>query len=234
MAALVWDKTGERRIETGVDHCALYVYDPAQKTYGKGVAWNGITAISEKPEGAEATDLYADNILYLSMLSAEKLKATIEAYTYPDEFEQCDGSATLTKGVKIGQQDRLAFGLVYRTKIGDDVAGQDKGYKLHVLYGCKASPSEKGYSTVNDSPEAITLSWEFSTTPVEIATLIDGKKLKPTSILTFDSTKVDAKKLAALEEILYGKDPSSAEADDGVEPRVPLPDDVIKIMTAEG
>ena len=151
MAALVWDKTGERRIETGVDHCALYVYDPAQKTYGKGVAWNGITAISEKPEGAEATDLYADNILYLSMLSAEKLKATIEAYTYPDEFEQCDGSATLTKGVKIGQQDRLAFGLVYRTKIGDDVAGQDKGYKLHVLYGCKASPSEKGYKTVNDS-----------------------------------------------------------------------------------
>ena len=143
MAALVWDKTGERRIETGVDHCALYVYNPATKTYGTGVAWNGITAISEKPEGAEATDLYADNILYLSMLSAEKLKATIEAYTYPDEFEACDGSATLAKGIKIGQQDRLSFGLVYRTKIGDDVAGQDKGYKLHFLYGCKASPSEK-------------------------------------------------------------------------------------------
>lgn len=219
MAALVWDKTGERRIETGVDHCALYVYDPAQKTYGKGVAWNGITAISEKPEGAEATDLYADNILYLSMLSAEKLKATIEAYTYPDEFEQCDGSATLTKGVKIGQQDRLAFGLVYRTKIGDDVAGQDKGYKLHILYGCKASPSEKGYKTVNDSPEAISFSWELSTTPVTVS------GAKPTSLLTISSLDVDAGKLKTLEAKLFGSDAGQGGVT-ATEPKLLLPDEI--------
>lgn len=219
MAALVWDKTGERRIETGVDHCALYVYDPSQNRYGKGVAWNGITAISEKPEGAEATDLYADNILYLSMLSAEKLKATIEAYTYPDEFEQCDGSATLTKGVKIGQQDRLAFGLVYRTKIGDDVAGQDKGYKLHVLYGCKASPSEKGYKTVNDSPEAISFSWELSTTPVTVS------GAKPTSLLTISSLDVDAGKLKALEAKLFGSDAGQGVAQ-ATEPKLLLPDEI--------
>ena len=219
MAALVWDKTGERRIETGVDHCALYVYDPTQKTYGKGVAWNGITAISEKPEGAEATDLYADNILYLSMLSAEKLKATIEAYTYPDEFEQCDGSATLTKGVKIGQQDRLAFGLVYRTKIGDDVAGQDKGYKLHILYGCKASPSEKGYKTVNDSPEAISFSWELSTTPVNVS------GAKPTSLLTISSLDVDSGKLKTLEAKLFGSDAGQGVAQ-ATEPKLLLPDEI--------
>ena len=218
MAALVWDKTGERRIETGVDHCALYVYDPTRNTYGKGVAWNGITAISEKPEGAEATDLYADNILYLSMLSAEKLKATIEAYTYPDEFEQCDGSATLTKGVKIGQQDRLAFGLVYRTKIGDDAAGQNKGYKLHILYGCKASPSEKGYKTVNDSPEAISFSWELSTTPVNVS------GAKPTSLLTISSLDVDTGKLKSLETKLFGSDTPGGGAD--LEPKLLLPDDI--------
>ncbi len=218
MAALVWDKTGERRIETGVDHCALYVYDPAQKMYGKGVAWNGITAISEKPEGAEATDLYADNILYLSMLSAEKLKATIEAYTYPDEFEKCDGSAELTKGVKIGQQDRLAFGLVYRTKIGDDVAGQDKGYKLHILYGCKASPSEKGYKTVNDSPEAISFSWELSTTPVTVS------GAKPTSLLTISSLDVDAGKLKTLEAKLFGSDAQGGGG--ATEPKLLLPDEI--------
>ena len=219
MAGLVWDKTGERRIETGGGHCALYVYDPAQKTYGKGVAWNGITAISEKPEGAEATDLYADNILYLSMLSAEKLKATIEAYTYPDEFEQCDGSATLTKGVKIGQQDRLAFGLVYRTKIGDDVAGQDKGYKLHILYGCKASPSEKGYKTVNDSPEAISFSWELSTTPVNVS------GAKPTSLLTISSLDVDSGKLKTLEAKLFGSDAGQGVAQ-ATEPKLLLPDEI--------
>lgn len=218
MAALVWDKTGERRIETGVDHCALYVYDPSTKTYGKGVAWNGITTISEKPEGAEATDLYADNILYLSMLSAEKMKATIEAYTYPDEFEACDGSATLTKGVKIGQQDRLAFGLVYRTKIGDDVAGQDKGYKLHILYGCKASPSEKGYKTVNDSPEAISFSWELSTTPVNVS------GAKPTSSLTISSLDVDAGKLKALEGKLFGADVQGGGQ--AADPKLLLPDEI--------
>jgi len=218
MAALVWDKTGERRIETGVDHCALYVYDPSTKTYGRGVAWNGITTISEKPEGAEATDLYADNILYLSMLSAEKMKATIEAYTYPDEFEACDGSATLTKGVKIGQQDRLAFGLVYRTKIGDDVAGQDKGYKLHVLYGCKASPSEKGYKTVNDSPEAISFSWELSTTPVNVS------GAKPTSSLTISSLDVDPGKLKTLEAKLFGADAQGVGQ--SAEPKLLLPDEI--------
>ena len=218
MAALVWDKTGERRIETGVDHCALYVYDPSTKTYGKGVAWNGITAISEKPEGAEATDLYADNILYLSLLSAEKLKGTIEAYTYPDEFEACDGSAELTKGVKIGQQDRVAFGLAYRTKIGDDVAGQDRGYKLHVLYGCKASPSEKGYKTVNDSPEAISFSWEISTTPVNVA------GAKPTSLLTISSLDVDAGKLKALEAKLFGADAQGGGQ--ASEPKLLLPDEI--------
>ena len=218
MAALVWDKTGERRIETGVDHCALYVYDPNTKTYGKGVAWNGITAISEKPEGAEATDLYADNILYLSLLSAEKLKGTIEAYTYPDEFEACDGSAELTKGVKIGQQDRVAFGLVYRTKIGDDVAGQDRGYKLHVLYGCKASPSEKGYKTVNDSPEAISFSWEISTTPVNVA------GAKPTSLLTISSLDVDGTKLKALEAKLFGADAQGGQQ--AAEPKLLLPDEI--------
>lgn len=218
MAALVWDKTGERRIETGVDHCALYVYDPSTKTYGKGVAWNGITAISEKPEGAEATDLYADNILYLSLLSAEKLKGTIEAYTYPDEFEACDGSSELTKGVKIGQQDRVAFGLVYRTKIGDDVAGQDRGYKLHVLYGCKASPSEKGYKTVNDSPEAISFSWEISTTPVNVA------GAKPTSLLTISSLDVDSGKLKSLEAKLFGADAQGGGQ--AAEPKLLLPDEI--------
>lgn len=218
MAALVWDKTGERRIETGVDHCALYVYDPATKTYGKGVAWNGITAISEKPEGAEATDLYADNILYLSLLSAEKLKGTIEAYTYPDEFEACDGSATLAKGIKIGQQDRVAFGLAYRTKIGDDVAGQDRGYKLHVLYGCKASPSEKGYKTVNDSPEAISFSWEISTTPVNVT------GAKPTSLLTISSLDVDAGKLKSLEAKLFGADAQGGGQ--ASEPKLLLPDEI--------
>lgn len=218
MAALVWDKTGERRIETGVDHCALYVYDPSTKTYGKGVAWNGITAISEKPEGAEATDLYADNILYLSLLSAEKLKGTIEAYTYPDEFEVCDGSAELAKGVKIGQQDRVAFGLAYRTKIGDDVAGQDRGYKLHVLYGCKASPSEKGYKTVNDSPEAISFSWEISTTPVNVS------GAKPTSLLTISSLDVDPTKLKTLEAKLFGADAQGGQQ--AAEPKLLLPDEI--------
>jgi len=215
MSALVWDKTGERRIETGVDHCALYVFDTTQNKYGTGVAWNGITAISEKPEGAEATDLYADNIQYLTLLSAEKLKATIEAYTYPDEFEQCDGSATLSKGVKIGQQDRKTFGLAYRTKIGDDVAGQDKGYKLHLIYGCKASPSEKGYKTVNDSPEAITFSWDVSTTAVNVA------GFKPTSLLTINSLDVDAGKLKTLEEKLFGKEGAGA-----ADPTLLLPDEV--------
>lgn len=215
MAALVWDKTGDRRIETGVDHCTLYVYDPSAKKYKSGVAWNGITAISEKPEGAEATDLYADNIQYLTLISAEKLKATIEAYTYPEEFEECDGSATLSKGIKIGQQDRKTFALVYRTKIGDDLAGQDKGYKLHFIYGCKASPSEKGYKTVNDSPEAISFSWDISTTAINVA------GFKPTALLTISSLDVEATKLNTLEEKLFGKDGAGA-----LEPTLMLPDEI--------
>lgn len=215
MGALVWDKTGERRIETGIDHCTLYVYDPSAKKYKSGVAWNGITAISEKPEGAEATDLYADNIQYLTLISAEKLKATIEAYTYPEEFEECDGSATLAKGIKIGQQDRKTFALVYRTKIGDDLAGQDKGYKLHFIYGCKASPSEKGYKTVNDSPEAISFSWDISTTAINVA------GFKPTALLTISSLDVEAAKLKGLEEKLFGKDGAGA-----LEPTLMLPDEI--------
>lgn len=215
MGALVWDKTGERRIETGVDHCALYVYDADAKKYGNGVAWNGITAISEKPEGAESTDLYADNIQYMTLISAEKLKATIEAYTYPDEFEQCDGSATLVKGVKIGQQARKTFGLAYRTKIGDDVAGQDKGYKLRFIYGCKASPSEKGFKTVNDSPEAITFSWDISTTQVPVS------GFKPTAQLTISSLDVDVVKLKSLEDKVFGKDGAGAN-----EPTLLLPDEI--------
>ena len=199
---LVWDKTGERLYETGVSQGVLY---PIQTggVYNSGTAWNGLSTVTESPSGAEPTAIYADNIKYLNLMSAEEFGGTIEAYMAPDEFAECDGSKEIAPGVFAGQQNRKMFGLSYKTLLGN-------------------------------SPEAITLSWEFSTTPVEIATLIDGKKLKPTSILTFDSTKVDAKKLAALEEILYGKDPSSAEADDGVEPRLPLPDEVIKIMTAEG
>lgn len=221
MAALVWDKTGERRIETGVDHCALYVYDLSAKKYGKGVAWNGITAVSEKPEGAEATDLYADNIKYLTLLSAEKLKLTIEAYTYPDEFEACDGSASLGKGIKIGQQDRLTFALVYRTKIGDDLAGQDKGYKLHFVYGCKASPSEKGYKTVNDSPEAISFSWDVSTTAINVT------GFKPTALVTISSLDVDTDKLKKLEEKLFGTDTApQGGGGSALEPTLLLPDDI--------
>ena len=198
---LVWDKTGERLYETGVSQGVLY---PIQTggVYNSGTAWNGLSTVTESPSGAEPTAIYADNSKYLNLMSAEEFGGTIEAYMAPDEFAECDGSKEIAPGVFAGQQNRKMFGLSYKTLLGNDVDSNDYGYKLHLVYGCLASPSEKGYSTVNDSPEAITLSWEFSTTPVEIATLIDEKKLKPTSILTFDSTKVDAKKLAALEEIL--------------------------------
>lgn len=228
---LVWDKTGERLYETGISQGVLY---PIQTggVYNSGVAWNGLSAVTESPSGAEPTPVFADNIKYLNLMSAEEFGGTIEAYTFPVEFAECDGSKEVAPGVFAGQQNRKMFGLSYKTLLGNDVDSTDYGYKLHLVYGCMASPSEKGYQTVNDSPEAISLSWEFSTTPVEITTLIEDKKLKPTSILTFDSTKVDAAKLKALEEILYGKDPSSDSADDGVEPRLPLPDEVIKLMTA--
>ena len=218
MAKLVWDKTGERLYETGVSHGVLYVQD-STGAYPAGVAWNGLTAVTESPSGAEATPLYADDIKYLELRSAEEFGATIEAYTYPTEFEACDGSAELAKGVTIGQQDRKTFGLCYRTIVGNDVKKNDLGYKLHLIYGATASPSEKGYQTVNDSPEAITFSWEVTTTPINV----DG--FKPTSSLTIDSTKVDKSKLDALEAKLYGAE--SAEA------TLPTPDEVAAIFKAE-
>ena len=221
---LVWDKTGEHYYETGVKNGVLYPMS-ASGTYPKGVAWNGLTAITESPSGAEATALYADDIKYLNLMSNEEFGATVEAYTYPDEFAECDGSASLTEGVYIGQQARKTFGLCYRTTLGNDSKGNDYGYKLHIIYGAMASPSEKAYSTINDSPDAITFSWELSTTPVAVA------NFKPTASLTIDSTKVDPQKLATLEEILYGKDGTGDDHSTGaVDPRLPLPDEIANIM----
>ena len=217
MSKIVWDAIGDHIFETGVRNGVLYLKG-AEGTYNTGVAWNGLTSVSESPEGAEATDLYADDIKYLTLMSAENFKATIEAYTYPVEFEECDGSATIAKGVVIGQQSRKPFGLCYRTSIGNDTDGNEHGYKLHIVYGCQASPSEKQYSTINDSPEAITFSWEVSTTPVNVT----GKK--PTATLIIDSTKTDKAKLTALEAILYG-----SEQD---EPRLPLPDEIATLMAS--
>lgn len=222
---LAWDKTGEHLYETGVDHGVLY---PIQTggLYNKGVAWNGITKVSEKPTGAEATPLYADNVKYLNLVSAESFEASIEAYMYPDEFAECDGSANIATGVSIGQQNRKMFGLAYRTVVGNDEDNNDHGYKLHLIYNALAAPSEKGYSTINDSPEAISLSWEVKTTPVNVA------GFKPTACVTIDSTKVKSAKLAALEEILYGKDESTTGAGDGVDPRLPMPDEIATLMAA--
>lgn len=216
MAKLVWDKSGERLYETGVKQGVLYVQDTAG-TYPKGVAWNGLTAVTESPSGAEATALYADDIKYVNLVSAEELGGTIEAYMYPDEFAECDGSVALTPGMYIGQQDRKTFGLCYRTTLGNDTDSNNHGYKLHIIYGALAAPSEKAYATINDSPEAITFSWEFKTTPVNVT----GHK--PTASIVIDSTKVDAEKLAALEKILYGDDTG-----DG--PRLPLPDEVLSTL----
>ena len=225
MSKLTWDNAGERLYETGVKQAALYVQENG--TYPKGVAWNGITAVTESPSGAEATALYADDTKYLSLVSAEEFGATIEAYMYPDEFAECDGSASIATGVTIGQQKRKTFGLAYKTTLGNDVESNDYGYKLHLIYGALAAPSEKAYATINDSPEAITFSWEVTTTPVSVT----GHK--PTALITIDSTKVDKKKLAALEEILYGKNPTSPEAVDGVEPRLPLPDEIAELMKTD-
>lgn len=221
---LVWDKAGEHYYETGVKNGVLYPMS-ASGTYPKGVAWNGLTAVTESPSGAEPTALYADDIKYLNLMSNEEFGATIEAYTYPDEFAECDGSASLTEGVYIGQQARKTFGLCYRTTLGNDAKGNDYGYKLHIIYGAMASPSEKAYSTINDSPDAITFSWELSTTPVAVA------NFKPTASLTIDSTKVDPQKLAELEEILYGKDGTGEDHSTGaVDPRLPLPDEIANLM----
>lgn len=196
---LEWDGTGEKLYETGIEHGVLYPIN-SEGDYSPGVAWNGLTSVSESPSGAEATALYADDIKYLNLYSAEEFGATIEAYTYPDEFAACDGSADLAEGVVVGQQARKVFGLSYKTLVGNDVDGQDHGYKLHLIYGAMCSPSQKQYQTVNDSPSAITFSWEVKTTPVNVP------GLKPTASITIDSTKVDAEKLADLEDRLYGKD----------------------------
>lgn len=225
MSKLTWDNAGERLYETGVKQAALYVQESG--AYPKGVAWNGITAVTESPSGAEASPLYADDIKYLNLISNEEFGATIEAYTYPDEFAECDGSASIATGVSIGQQKRKTFGLVYKTTLGNDEASNDYGYKLHLIYGALAAPSEKAYATINDSPEAITFSWEVTTTPVNVT----GHK--PTALITIDSTKADKTKLAALEEILYGKDPTSPEGQDGVEPRLPLPDEIATLMKTD-
>lgn len=215
MSKLVWDQVGERLYETGVKNGVLYPQGEGG-TYPKGVAWNGLTAVTESPSGAEATPLYADDIKYLNLVSAEEFGATIEAYTYPDEFAQCDGSAALATGVMIGQQSRKAFGLSYKTTVGNDVDNNDYGYKLHLIYGALAAPSERAYATVNDSPEAITFSWEVTTTPVNVS------GFKPTACVTIDSTKVDKEKLAALEAILYGSESEEA--------RLPLPDEIATLM----
>lgn len=217
MAKIVWDQTGEKTYETGVKNGVLYPQGEGG-TYKKGVAWNGLTAVTESPSGAESNPLYADDIKYLNLISAEEFGATIEAYTYPDEFAECDGSAEIAPGVTIGQQARKTFGMSYKTTFGNDVDGNEHGYKLHLIYGALASPSEKAYNTINDSPEAITFSWEVTTTPVAV------KGLKPTASLTIDSTKVDKTKLAALEAILYGGEAEEA--------RLPLPDEIAELMKA--
>lgn len=219
MSKLVWDETGKRFYETGVKQGVLYP-QAAGGTYPKGVAWNGLTSVSESPEGAEPEPLYADDIKYLNLMSVEEFKATIEAYTYPDEFAECDGSASIAEGVTVGQQKRKPFGLCYRTTLGNDVDGNSHGYKLHLVYGALAAPSEKNFESINDSPEAATFSWELSTTPVAISK--DG--FQPTASITIDSTKADPTKLKALEDILYGATET--------EPRLPLPDEVATLMAA--
>lgn len=215
MAKIVWDESGKRLYETGVKNGVLYIQDETG-AYNKGVAWNGLTAVTESPSGAEATPLYADDIKYLELFSAEEFGATIEAYTYPEEFEACDGSASLGIGVTIGQQDRKTFGLCYRTVLGNDVKSNEYGYKLHLIYGAKAAPSEKGYQTINDSPEAITFSWEVTTTPVNVA------GFKPTASVTIDSTKIDPEKLKKIEDMLYGEGATDA--------KLPLPDELKTIL----
>lgn len=215
MSALVWDQTGEKLYETGTKKGVLYPMSETG-TYPKGVAWNGLTAVTESPSGAEATDLYADDIKYLSLMSAEEFGGTIEAYMYPDEFAECDGSAEPTAGVTIGQQNRKSFGMSYVTTLGNDVKGNDYGYKIHLIYGMKVSPSERGYQTINDSPEAITFSWEFTTVPVNVT------GFKPTACITIDSTKVNAEKLKTLEDKLYGAEATEAQ--------LPLPDEVISML----
>ena len=215
MAKLVFDEVGARYFETGVKNGVMYLQKD-DGSYDVGVPWNGLTAVTESPGGGEATPLYADDIKYVTLRSAEEFSATVEAYTYPDEFAVCDGSASLSEGVTIGQQARRAFGLSYKTAVGNDIQGQDLGYKIHIIYGCTVAPSEKAYSTINDSPEAITFSWELSSTPAPVT----GHN--PTSTVVIDSTRVDAEKLAAIEAVLYG--------DDEKEATLPTPDELIDLL----
>lgn len=215
MSKLVWDATGERKYETGVSKGVLYPQS-AQGAYPKGVAWNGLTGVTQSPSGAEATALYADNIKYLNLLSTEEFGATITAYTYPDEFAACNGEATLAKGVTVGQQTRSLFGMAYNTIIGNDTEANKHGYKIHIIYGAQAAPSEKAYETVNDSPAAVELSWEISTTPVNV------EGFEPTASIEIDSTTADPAKLKALEDILYGSGETEA--------RLPLPDEIATLM----
>jgi hypothetical protein len=216
MSILYWDQLGQRFFETGVDKGVLYLPN-VNGVYTNGVAWNGLTSITESPSGAEPTPMYADNLKYLNMYSVEEFSATVEAYTFPSEFAQFDGMATPTTGITVGQQTRGKFGLSYRTRLGNDINGDELGYKLHLIYGCQASPSERAYNTVNDSPEAITFSWSIATTPVSVGSL------KPTSILTIDSTKVNSTALGTLENFLYGTS--------GTDPSLPLPDAVIALFS---
>lgn len=221
MTALVWDQVGERRYETGVDHGVLYRPNGAG-VYNIGYAWNGLTSVTESPSGAEANPQYADNIKYLNLISAEEFSATVEAFTYPEEFAECDGTGVPIPGFAIGQQARKLFGLSYRTKVGNDLEGQEYGYKLHLIYGCLASPSEKAYATVNDSPEPINFSWEMTTTPVAVGT-IDGVTYKPTASIVLDSTVLDPDGMAALEELLYGTV--------GTDPQLPTPAEVYALFS---
>jgi len=228
MSKIVWDASGERVYETGVKNGVLFPKNGVDGAYAAGVAWNGLTAVTESPSGAESTSLYADDQKYLTLVSAEEFGATVEAYTYPDEFAICDGSATEGTGVSagaisIGQQNRIPFGLVYTTTVGNDAAGQNAGYKIHIIYGATASPSQKAYSTINDSPEAITFSWELSTTPVNVT----GHKA--TASLVIDSTKAAAADMTALETILYGTNTQGETQ--GADPRLPLPDEIITLFT---
>ncbi len=217
MSRLTWDDTGKKIYETGVDRGVLYLPND-QGVYATGVAWNGLTAVNESPDGAESNELYADNIKYADLISAEEFGFTIEAYTYPDEWKECDGSKAIATGVYAGQQTRKPFGFSYRTKMGNDVAGEDYGYKIHLIYGAKASPSDRDYETINDSPDAITFSWECTTTPVNV-----GDGFKPCATIEIDSTKATAEKLAALEEVLYGGD--------NAEPKLPTPAEIIALMS---
>lgn len=227
MAQLTWDGTGDKIFETGTDRAVYYPLTD-EGTYSGGVPWNGLTGVTESPSGAESNKHYADNIVYANILSAEEFGATIEAFTWPDEFDESDGLAQVAAGVTVGQQNRRPFGFSYRTKIGNDVQGQDYGYKLHLIYGATASPSEKAYTTVSDSTEPTTFSWELSTTPVAVGT-IGGVEYKPTALIVIDSTKVDAGALAALEELLYGTDGEDPE--DGTPAVLPLPSEVIALFS---